>query len=621
MTDAVQPRFVSLAPDTRPTPRTDFEMALHKLLDDAFEVEPVWATDIGYHGFDDRWPDMSEQGRQSALAMLRHHRARLQALNDDPLSADERIDLGIALEALDSWEFSEAVLHQSRWDPLSYVSQAGNGLFSLLAREFAPWAHRGSAFLGRVSGLVQLLGDAREALVGLPGRPVSLLHTETALTQLAGIGQLIEQGAAEARRRADAGEEPDLAAAIEAAVPAATQAIEEFKAALETEIRDRAAAEGRLGAELFGQKLRHTLSSDLTYQQLLERAERDYTVVRGEMVRLAREMWPQLLPDRPVPDADSAGSAQAAESAVVKGLLDVIAQEHPRPDELLEWCRTEVARIDAFCRERELMGMADEPLQITWTPVFMRAYGGAFLAPPGPLDKGLDSYYFITPPDETRGADAVESYLREDNYRMLSLTCIHEAIPGHYLQLNYSNRAPSLTRSIFWSGPFAEGWAVYATQVMMDAGYAQNDPALMLTHWKFYLRAITNAIMDVRIHTAGMTEQEAMELMVGGGFQEEHEARAKWLRARLTATQLCTYYVGSLEMWDMEVDARVRAAKAAGADASAVPGQRIVGGLGETPGFNHRQHLEAVISHGSPPIKWVRRVLSTETEAPGARPA
>jgi hypothetical protein len=143
----------------------------------------------------------------------------------------------------------------------------------------------------------------------------------------------------------------------------------------------------------------------------------------------------------------------------------------------------------------------------------------------------------------------------------------------------------------------------------MDLGYGADDPALMLNHWKFYLRAITNAIMDVEIHTSVMDEAAAPEMMIKGGFHEPDEARAKWLRASLTSTQLCTYYLGSLEMWDMEVVARRRAALAAGAEVDAVPSQRIVGGLGETPGFDYRAHLESVISHGSPPVKWVARIL------------
>ena len=317
-------------------------------------------------------------------------------------------------------------------------------------------------------------------------------------------------------------------------------------------------------------------------------------------MRLARVAWPTWRPDSPMPDD---------EDALVRGVLDAIAAEHGEPAGLLDDARAEVARIEAFVRERGVISLPDEPLEITWTPTFMRAYGGAFLSPPGPLEVGQRSYFWITPPGDDWPPERLESFLREDNERMQRLLCIHEAIPGHYLQLAAAAKTPNLTRSIFQSGMFAEGWAVYVTQVMMDAGYGDHEPALLLNHWKFYLRAIVNALLDVAIHTGGMTEAEAMDLMVRGAFQEEQEARAKWLRARLTATQLSTYYMGSLEFWDLERAARRRAAEASGADASAVPEPRLVGDFGATPGFDQRAHLEAVISHGAPPIKWVRRLV------------
>jgi uncharacterized protein (DUF885 family) len=324
------------------------------------------------------------------------------------------------------------------------------------------------------------------------------------------------------------------------------------------------------------------------------------------MVRIARDLWPVVFGQEPLPET---AADEDVDAAIVRRVLDVIAREHRQPDELLEWCLAENGRIEAFCREHDLIGLPDEPLRITWTPMFMRAYGGAFLDAPGPLEKGQASYFWITPPGEDWPPERVESYLREDNDRMLSLLVIHEGVPGHYLQLAWANRTPNLTRSIFSSGMFAEGWAVYVTQVMMDLGYGGHDPKLMLTHWKFYLRAVTNAIIDVLIHTQGMTEEQAMDLMIKGGFQEEQEARAKWLRARLTSTQLSTYYLGSVGMWDLELKARRRAAVAAGADASAVPEARVVGDLGQTPGFDYRAHLESAISHGTPPIKWLDRIL------------
>jgi uncharacterized protein (DUF885 family) len=182
----------------------------------------------------------------------------------------------------------------------------------------------------------------------------------------------------------------------------------------------------------------------------------------------------------------------------------------------------------------------------------------------------------------------------------------------------YAHRDPSLARTILWSGVFAEGWAVYVTQVMMDLGYGADDPALLLAHWKYYLRAVTNAIIDVRIHTSGMTEDEAMGLMVDGGFQEASEARNKWVRARLTSTQLSTYFVGSSLFWEIELEARRRAAVAAGdpRGAAAVPEPRVVGDLGDTPGFRYRDHLERVIGHGSPPIPVLRTLLFAGRPSP-----
>jgi uncharacterized protein (DUF885 family) len=224
---------------------------------------------------------------------------------------------------------------------------------------------------------------------------------------------------------------------------------------------------------------------------------------------------------------------------------------------------------------------------------------------------GQKAFFSVTPIPDDWSADEAESYLREDNDRMLRLLVVHEAVPGHYLQGVYGNRHPSIARSIFWSGVFAEGWAVYVTQALMDLGFADDDPALLLVHWKFYLRSVTNALIDIGIHTEGMTEDEAVSLMVEGGFQEEAEARAKFDRARLSSTQLCTYFVGSMQMWDLERDKRRLLAVASGDErgAAAVPEPRVVGGFGDTPGFDYRAHLEDVISHGSPPISLLKRLV------------
>jgi uncharacterized protein (DUF885 family) len=581
-----------------------FEDRFATFLDEYFSLHPTIATSIGDHRFDDRWPDVTEVGRQARLAFVDRWLAELGGLGEDSLSADQAIDRDLVVIELEAERFAETELRDETWDAMTWVYLFGDGIFTLIARDFAPLAERLASVAGRLEGLPVLLEGAKIALRGPEdGRPVGRFQTETALEQLPGVAELIGDALGDAERAAP--DDPAVAALrprLEAAAAAARSALADFEAHLRDDVLPRSDGEGRLGAELFARKMRHTMRSDsLTAERILSAAQREFDAVRAEMVRLARELWPRWRRGATMPDDDG---------AIVRGVLDAIAAEHPQAGELLDFCRAETARIEAFCRDNDLIGLADEPLDIRWTPTFLRAFGGAMLIPPGPLDKGQKAFFAITPMPDDWAPERKESYLREDNARMLRLLTIHEAVPGHYLQGVYANQSASIARAIFWSGVFAEGWAVYVTQVMMDVGYGASDPALLLTHWKFYLRAVTNAIIDARIHVDGMTEEEAVALMVDGGFQEEAEARAKYNRARLSSTQLSTYFAGSLEMWDIELEARRKAATAAAADPAAIEPRGLPGGFGQTPGFTYRPHLESVIGHGSPPTSLLRRILA-----------
>jgi uncharacterized protein (DUF885 family) len=592
---------------------TAFVDVVATFFDEYFRLDPVTATGVGDHRFDDRWPDVSTAGRATRIAFADRWIQRLSTSAGDEAAStpDELADREVLMRTLEAMRFGDTELLDERWDPLIWVYFLGAGIFPLLSREFAPLATRLTAVAGRLAGVSAVIDAARDELVGTDSRPVSKFHTEIAIRQLDGIAELADEAVTAAEAAPDDAATQALLPRLREAAATAKEAMSAFEMHLRDIVLPAAVGEGRLGPELFAAKLRHTLRVDLTPADVLVRAEREYTFVRAEMIRLARDLWQRWLPKLPIPTAASAGSQAAAESETVRAVLDAIATEHPAPDELLERCRAEVAAIEAFCRDHDVIGLTDEPLEIRWTPVFLRAYGGAMLDSPGPLDKAEKSFFCITPIPLDWTPEQAESYLREDNERMLRVLTIHEAVPGHYLQGVYANRNPSLPRTILWSGVFAEGWAVYVTQVMMDLGYGADDPALLLVHWKFYLRAVTNAMIDVKIHTSGMTEDEAVSLMVDGGFQEESEARNKWVRARLTSTQLSTYFVGSSLFWEIELEARRRAAIGAGdpRGVAAVPNPKVVGGLGDTPGFRYREHLERVISHGSPPIPVLRELL------------
>jgi len=555
----------------------DFRTLVDSLLNEYFHLQPVHATELGMHAHDQAWPDLTDAGQGAFLAWLEAAQGSVEAIDPGQLSRDEAIDRGILLENMAAMRFSAEVLREHEWNPLAYVYLLGGGLFGLLSREFAPLGERLSSAVARMEGIPAVLEAAQVNLAAGGDRPVSRFHTEKAIERIAGIGDLVATALEEGARAGDA----SLSAELQAAATGAMAALEAFSGWLRDGLLPTATGDFRLGPELYAAKFRHALKSSYTPDRLQARARAEYDRVRTEMTRVARAIWSDWMGDAAWPsDTDDA----------VRQVLDAIAADHPKAEELLDFCRAENARIEAFVAERDLVGLADEPLQIVWTPQFLRSFGGAMLLPPGPLDRGLDSFFAITPIPEEWSAERRESYLREDNARMLRLLTIHEAVPGHYLQLAYSNRTDSVVRSIFQSGVFAEGWAVYVTQLMMDLGYGADDPALLLVHWKFYLRSVTNALMDISIHTGGMDRDEAMRLMVDGGFQEEAEAAAKWDRARLSSTQLCEYFLGSVEMHELEAEARQRAAA-------------------EGRGFAYRPYLESVLAHGTPSLPVIREIL------------
>jgi uncharacterized protein (DUF885 family) len=582
----------------------DFTARVDALIAEHFALHPLHATAAGIHDHDGRWPDLTDAGRAERIAFCDRWSAELATLAIGELTPDERIDVEFLQTELAAHRFAEVDLREESWSPLAWVYLLGEGIFALIARDFAPLAQRLASVAGRLEGMPAVLEAGRAALVGFDGRAVDRFHTEKALGQMAGVAEVI--GDAVAQAEAAAGSDPVVAALVprlQSAADAARAALAAFEAHLRDVVLPGSVGEGRIGRDIFARKLIHTFRTDeATIDSIRSRAEQEFHAVRGEMIRIAREIWPTWCPDRPLPSDDS---------AAVRRVLDAIAVDHPAADETLDFCRAELARVEAFCREHDLIGLADEPLEIRWTPLFLRTFGGAMLESPGPFESGQKAFFSVTPVDDEWEPERIESYLRESNRRMLQLLVIHEAVPGHYLQGVYGNRCPSVARTVFGSGVFAEGWAVYVTQVMIDVGFAAADPALLLNHWKFYLRSITNALIDIGIHTAGMTGADAIGLMVDGGFQEEAEARSKFDRARLSSTQLCTYFVGSVEMWDLESERRRRLAAASGdpRGADAVPEPRVVGGYGETPGFVYREHLEAVLSHGEPPIPFLRRFV------------
>ena len=295
------------------------------------------------------------------------------------------------------------------------------------------------------------------------------------------------------------------------------------------------------------------------------------------MEQTARAMWPQLFPGKEVP---------ADRHAVIQAVLDMRAKNHPDNDTVIDMAAKDLKATTDFVRTKELVSVPDEPLEVTPWPEFSRGVAVASCNPPGILEKNGKTFFYISPTPADWKPERVESFFREYNDDMLQDLTIHEAMPGHFLQLAHANKfhAPTMIRNLAFSGTFTEGWATYAEQVMADAGYG--GPAVRMQQLKMRLRFIINAIIDQKIHAGDMTEQQAVGMMMKDGFQEEGEAAGKWKRAQLTSTQLSTYYVGNAEINDLRAAYEKK-----------------------NPGKSLRQIHDAMLSFGTAAPKYVKERL------------
>ena len=373
---------------------------------------------------------------------------------------------------------------------------------------------------------------------------------------------------------------------MEAAIDTARDAIAEHQAWLENQLLPRAGGDFRIGEELYDTKLAFALNSPLSRKDIAARAEREYQDVRNRMYEVAKTVYLGLYPMTAFPDDPD----EAYKQAIIRAALEQAYQVLPERDGIVDVARRQLQEATDFVVEHNIVTMPEEPVEIIVMPEFQRGVSLAYLDPPGPLDRDQPAFYAVAPLPADWTDVQVESFLREYNLYSIQDLTIHEGVPGHYLQLALSNRYPSTLRSVLWSGPFVEGWAVYAEQMMIDAGYQDHDPLQRLITLKWYLRAVTNAIIDAAIHVDGMTRDEAMKLMVEGGFQEEREAAGKWVRAQLTSAQLSTYFVGYQEHIGMR--AAVEAA------------------WGKE--FTLRRYHDTALSYGSPPVKYVRALILDE---------
>lgn len=549
---------------------TAFEQLAHTCIETYLSTNPESATALGDHRFDDRLTDYSADARHAQIAALRRELDDLAKIATGELTGPNRIDYQILRVNLQAQLFDLTEERSYAWNPLSYNASLGDAIYAFVARDFAPAEERLRHAAKRLAAIPRVLDQIRGNLKNPPR-----IHTETAIRQTAGAIDLVQTGLEPLLVQA-----PALRAELAPAQAAAIAALTRYKAWLENDMLPHANGSFRLGPEKFREKLRLTLDSDLSPETILARAEREIVRTTEAMYATARPLYQKYFPQ-----------ATAAELAdrprVIRAVLDRLADQHADDATVVARAKAITDEATAFVRAHELITLPDTPLQVIELPEFQRGVAIAYCDPPGALEPNGKTFFKVSPTPADWTPERKRSFYREYNDYMLRDLTVHEAMPGHYVQLAHGNqfRAPTLVRAIWWSGSFVEGWAVYAERMMAEAGYG--GPEVRMQQLKMRLRAIINAILDQKIQGGNMTEQEALDLMMKRGFQEEGEAVGKWRRACQSSTQLSTYFVGTIEHDDM----RAAAEKKWG------------------PAFNLKKYHDTVLSFGSPPVKYVRQEL------------
>jgi len=563
---------LSLSISALATPEDDrFQKIAQDYIEALLQANPEYATSLGDHRLDDKLTDYSDDAVAKALARAKDFRQQLEAFSDlTKLTGPNRVDVRLLKDNIDNEIFGIEELKEREWNPLLYNESLANSLYLLVARDFAAPEKRAASIRARMEKIPAVIAQAKANLKNPPR-----VFTETAIDQTQGSIALIKEGLNETLDKA-----PKLKTELAPIQEKTIAALNEYKTWLQNDLLPRSTGDFRIGADKFRKKLRFALASEMSMEDLMKAARADLEQTQKAIYETALPLYKKQFPN-----ADEATLADRKK--VTSAVLDRLAEQRPTDETIVSYSKTVLKEATDFVKAKNLVRVPTTPVDIIVMPEFKRGQAIAYCDSPGPLEKNGKTFFAVAPTPNDWKQERKDSFFREYNNFMVRDLTVHEAMPGHYLQLAHSNefKGPTMVRAIFQSGPFIEGWAVYTEQVMAEAGYG--GPEVKMQQLKMRLRVICNAIIDQSIHAGNMSEQEALDVMMKEGFQQEGEAVAKWKRARLSSAQLSTYFVGVTEHLALREQAKAR----------------------DGAKFDLKKYNDTVLSFGSPPVKYVREMM------------
>jgi len=551
-------------------------------LETCFRQQPYYATGLGEHRFDNQLEDISQASRDIWLARDRKAFETLpQKVDFSRLDRPAQIDFEIFRKNLTSSIWESENLDAFANDPRVYNGYISDSIYVLLTQSTLPQETNIANALARMERIPAIVAAARQTLLNPPR-----VHTETAIRQNQGAIAFFEKGMFDF-----IGKTPQRDA-LKTSGQRVAAVLKEYQKFLEQDLLPRANGEWRIGRDKFYQKLELTLDAGLTADQVFTDAQTEFDRVQRELYVISRQLWSRYFPNSAIPPDDADGRRATIQRIVAK-----VGEEHGKPENLVRDIRRTVKEVKQFISNHNILRLPDpDTCRIVEMPEFKRGNSTAYMQSAPPLDAKALGFYAVSPPPKNWEAQRVTSYLEEYNRYMNQILTIHEAYPGHYVQLEYANRNHSMIRRVLGSGVYIEGWAVYTEQMMLDQGYGNGDLRLRLNQLKFYLRAVANAILDHRMHCTQLSDDEALSFLTRDAYQSEGEARLKIVRAKQSSVQLSTYFVGRMAMY------RLR--------------QSVQRELGDS--FQLGRYHEAVLEPGAVPVKYLPELVGTNLGA--ARP-
>ena len=534
-----------------------------------WELYPGWASSQGYHKFDSVLTVPNQEQRNKELSFCTANLDSLKVFDLINLSDNNKTDYHLIEGQLNSVQWSINEYKAFEWNPSDY--NVCGGFAEMLANNYDSLDTRLINFYKRMKN-VKAYYEAAKQQIKNPTRE----HTQLAIDQNLGGASTFDADLSVAlvQSHLDTSEKAqinDRAAEVKAAIGDYVKFLKELK--------NETPRSFRLGKDLYAKKFEYDIQSSYTADEIYKKALDHKADLHSKMFEITKELWPKYLKDKKMPED---------KLVAIKQLIDVISVKHVPADSFQTEIEHQIPKLVNFIKEKNLIYIdPSKPLVVRKEPAYMAGVAGASISSPGPYDKNGNTYYNV---GSFAGWDKarIESYLREYNFYILQILNIHEAIPGHYTQLIYSNQSPSIIKSIFGNGAMIEGWAVYTERMMLENGYGNNEPEMWLMYYKWNLRSTCNTILDYGVHVNNLTKEDALHLLVDEAFQQTAEAEGKWKRVSVTQVQLCSYFTGYSEIYDFREELKKK----------------------EGDKFNLKQFHEKFLSYGSAPVKYIKELMN-----------